>query len=164
MNIALLSGILIILQVAIVPAWAADDASIERLATCQDSWLDWQKNDPVQLKKFYDHFRSDFSRKENDPFWVPKTETSIAGLRVEQAFPESVGMGVGFSVTVHATFDEARRRVEKTLGRSLGKCETGDNMRSCELEIADKRTLTLMAEDNPKSTTTLVGCYYFYEK
>ena len=25
-------------------AWAAEDLSIERLATCQDSWLDWQKN------------------------------------------------------------------------------------------------------------------------
>ena len=37
-------------------------------------------------------------------------------------------------------------------------------MRSCELEIAEKRTLVLMAEDSAKATTTLVGCYYFYEK
>ncbi len=121
MNIAALSGILVILQVAIAPAWAADDVSIERMATCQDSWLDWEKNDPVQLKKFYDHFRSDFSRSASNPFWVPKTDKSFAGLRVEQVFPDSVGMGVGFSVLVDATFDEARRRVEKMLGRSLNK-------------------------------------------
>ena len=37
-------------------------------------------------------------------------------------------------------------------------------MRTCGLEIAEKRTLMLMAEDSPKATTTLVGCYYFYEK
>jgi hypothetical protein len=37
-------------------------------------------------------------------------------------------------------------------------------MRTCELQIGEKKTILLMAEDNPKSTTTLVGCYYFYEK
>jgi hypothetical protein len=37
-------------------------------------------------------------------------------------------------------------------------------MRTCGLEIAEKRTLMVMAEDGPKATTTLVGCYYFYEK
>jgi hypothetical protein len=116
------------------------------------------------LKKFFDHFQSDFSGNESDPFWNPKAAKSIVGLRIKQAFPESVGMGVGFSVTVDATFDEARRRLEKLLGKSLNKCETGDNMRSCGLEIADKRTVMLMAEDNPKSATTLIGCYYFYEK
>jgi hypothetical protein len=163
-NIASLSGIFIILQVVITPACAADDVSIERMATCRDSWLDWEKTDPGQLKNFYDHFRSDFSRSASDPFWVPKADKSIAGLRIEQAFPDSVGMGVGFSVTVRAGFDEVRRRVEKLLGRSLNKCETGENMRTCGLEIADKRTLMVMAEDNPKNSTTLLGCYYYYEK
>jgi hypothetical protein len=37
-------------------------------------------------------------------------------------------------------------------------------MRSCELQIAEKRTVMLMAEDDPKATSTLIGCYYFYEK
>ena len=36
-------------------------------------------------------------------------------------------------------------------------------MHSCELEIANQRTFTLMAEDATKNRT-LVGCYYFYEK
>ena len=162
MNIARTSGIA--LQLAMAPAWAAGDLGIERLATCQDSWLDWERSDPAQLKTVLDHIRSDFTEKESDPFWLPKTEKSVAGLRVEQLFPESVGMGVGFSVVVKATFDETRRHIEKTVGKALTKCETGDNMRMCEREIAEKRTLMLMAEDNPKSTSTLVGCYYYYEK
>ncbi len=37
-------------------------------------------------------------------------------------------------------------------------------MRTCGLEIGDKRTVMLMAEDNPKNATTLLGCYYYYEK
>jgi hypothetical protein len=36
-------------------------------------------------------------------------------------------------------------------------------MHSCALDIADKRSFTIMAMDNEKSRT-LVGCYYFYEK
>ena len=154
----------IVLDAAITPGWAADDAGIERMATCRDSWLDWNKSNPAQLKKFGDGFRADFSRSGNDPFFVPKKEKRIAGLRVTQAFPDSVGMGVGFSATVEATFDKARQVFEKSLGKKLGKCEMGDGMRSCELGIADKRTFMLMAEDNSKSTTTLVGCFYYYEK
>lgn len=164
MKIAQLAAILIILQVAVVPARAADDLSIERLATCQDSWLDWKQNDPVQLKKAGEQFRSDFSRSESDPFLVPKTSKLVAGLHVLQVFPESVGMGVGFSVVVDATFDATRRSLEKRLGKPLEKCEVSDNMRTCEREIGEKRTLMLMAQDNAKSTTTLLGCYYYYEK
>jgi hypothetical protein len=37
-------------------------------------------------------------------------------------------------------------------------------MRTCELEIGEKKTILLMAEDNVKSKTTLLGCYYFYAK
>jgi len=145
-------------------AWAAEDLSLERMATCQDSWLDWEKNEPAQLKTFGDQFRADFSQSENDPFFVPKTDTSIDGLRVLQVFPGSVGMGVGFSAVVDATFDNARRTFSKALGRSLEKCDVSDNMRTCELEIGEKRTFVLMAEDSAKSTTTLLGCYYYYEK
>ena len=154
----------ILLGAAIAPGRAADDTGIERMATCRDSWLDWSKSDPAQMKKFGDRFRADFSRKDNDAFLVPRKDTRIAGLRITQAFPDSVGMGVGFSLTVEAPFDKARQVFEKSLGKKLGKCETGDNMRSCELEIADKRTFMLMAEDSAKSTTTLVGCFYYYEK
>jgi hypothetical protein len=154
----------IFLQGIAVPVRAADDPTIERLATCRDSWRDMQKSDPAGLKKIGDHLNADFSPSGNDPFIVPKKNLSIAGLRVKQVFPNSVGMGVGFSVTVTGRFDETRKAIEKRLGKRLGHCETGDDMRMCELEIAKERTVTLMAEDSPKATETLVGCYYLYEK
>jgi hypothetical protein len=165
MSIASRAGILTILLVAVTPAQAADNLGIERLAICQDSWFDWKSSDPVRLKKFVDSLQSDFSRKERDPFFVPKTGQTVAGLPVAQVFPQSVGMGVGFSVVVNANFGKTRTSLEKKIGKSIKKCEPpSDNMRTCELEIGDKKTILLMAEDNAKSTTTLIGCYYFYEK
>jgi hypothetical protein len=155
---------LLALLFAVAPVSAAEDVGLTRMATCQDSWLDWQMKDPAQLKKFGDHLHAEFSEHGNDPFVVPKANVSIAGLRITQLFPNSVGMGVGLSATVDAPFDKARQVIEKASGKSLAKCETSDGMRSCELEIGEKRTLVLMAEDNAKATTTLVGCYYFYEK
>jgi hypothetical protein len=148
---------------ALAPACAAGDQSLERMATCQDSWFDWQSHDPARLKAFGDSFQAGFTKKDGEPFLVPKTSTSVAGLRVVQVFPDSIGMGVGFSVTVDAPFDVARKNVERIVGKPLGKCETGDSMRSCELDIADKRSVTVMAGD-PKGALTLIGCYYFYEK
>jgi hypothetical protein len=152
------------LLLTVAPARAADDLGVARMATCRDSWLDWQKSDPAKLQAFGVRFRSEFSRSESDPFFVPKSPLSIAGLRVTRAFPDSVGMGVGFSVFVEAPFDETRKAVEKTLGKPLEHCETSDNMRACELKISDMRTVMLMAEDNARSTSTLIGCYYYYEK
>ena len=70
-----------------------------------------------------------------------------------------------FSVIVNASFDQTRTSLERKLGKPIRKCEPpSDNMRTCELAIGEKKTIVLMAEDNPKSTTTLIGCYYFYEK
>ena len=162
MKIPIWVGILIGLAAA--PALAADDAGIERMATCRDSWFEWQKSDPTQLKALGAHMRSVLQAHGNDAFLVPTARMSIAGLRVLQVYPESVGMGVGFSVLVDATFADTKRSIEKSLGKPLAKCEESDDMRTCALEIADKRTVTLMAPDNQKGAGTLVGCYYFYEK
>jgi hypothetical protein len=82
-----------------------------------------------------------------------------------QVYPESVGMGVGFSVMVGANFEQTKKRLEQKIGKPLNKCEPpSDNMRTCELTIGPKKTLLLVAEDPPKTTTTLFGCYYFYAK
>ena len=166
MNIVSRAGLLSIFLAAVTPAQAADNPGIERLAVCQDSWFEWKSSDPAQLQKFIESFRSDFSQKKpTDAFVVPKSSQTVAGLPVAQVFPESVGMAVGFSVVVNANFDRTRSSLEKKLGRSIKKCEPpSDNMRTCELQIGDKKTILLMAEDNAKSTTTLFGCYYFYEK
>src|SRR5213592_1574121 len=101
MNISSRAGILTIFLAAATPAQAADNPMIERLATCQDSWLDWKSGDPARLQQFVASFQSDFSRKERDPFFVPKSSQTVAGLPVAQVFPQSVGMGVGFSVVVN---------------------------------------------------------------
>ena len=162
MKFAALAGAALLLVIA--PAWGADDVSLARLATCQESWLDLQKSDPAGLQAFGQRLHADFSQHGNDPFVVPRSRIEIAGLRVTQLFPNSVGMGVGFSVTVGAKFDETRRRVEKALGKPLVHCETSDGMRTCALQIAEKRTVMLIAEDNPKAASTLIGCYYYYEK
>jgi len=160
-----MAGILTIFLATVTPAWAADDLSIERLATCQDSWLDWKNSDPVQLRKFAESFQSNFLQKEKDPFFVPKSNQTVAGLRVAQVFPESIGMAVGFSVVVNANFDTTKTRLAKKIGKPFSKCEPpSDNMRTCELAIGEKKTILLMAEDNVKSTTTLFGCYYFYAR
>ncbi len=154
----------IVLQCAIAPARAGDDAVVTRLATCQDSWYDMQKSDPAQFKKIADHIRTGFTPHDNDPYSLPKADTSILGLHVTQVYPESIGMGVGFSVTVAAPFSEARAALEKAIGKRLLHCEASDGMNSCDLTLSEKRNITLMAEDDTKATQTLIGCYYFYEK
>src|SRR5438105_2625525 len=153
MNISVRAGILTAVLAAATPAQAADNPGIERLATCQDSWFDWKSSDPAQLQKFAASFQAGFSRKESDPFFVPKSSQTVAGLPLAQVFPDSVGMGVGFSVVVNANFDKTKTSLEKKLGKSFRNCEPpSDNMRTCELEIGEKKTILLMAEDNPKST------------
>ncbi len=146
------------------PVLAADDPALARMAACQDSWLDWQKSDPAKLKAFAEHFGAAFAPPGNDPYVVPKAAISVDGLNIAQAFPGSVGMGVGFSLTVDAGFDAAKQMLAHRIGKPLGHCETSDGMRSCELQIADQRTATVMASDDPKAAQTLIGCYYFYEK
>jgi len=165
MNISLWGGLLAVLLAVIGSAEAADNLTIERLAMCQDSWLDWKDGDPARIKTFSDSFQRDFLRKANDAFFVPKSSQTVAGLPVTQVYPESVGMGVGFSVMVGANFEQTKKRLEQKIGKPLNKCEPpSDNMRTCELTIGPKKTLLLVAEENPKSTTTLFGCYYFYAK
>jgi hypothetical protein len=146
------------------PASAADDTALTRMTLCQDSWLDWSKSDPARMTAFVGQVRAQFVPHGNDPYMLPKAKVSVAGLRVLQAFPQSVGMGVGFSLTVDAGFDDARKAVEKALGKTLSHCESSDGMKDCEFEVAPQRTITLMAEDTPKSRQTLVGCYYLYER
>ena len=146
------------------PAGAADDAGIARMALCQDSWLDWQKAGDPRLPALAAHFRAAYTQKEGDPYFTPKTPATVLGFRVLQLYPGSVGMGVGLSVVVDAPFDKARAGLEHALGKPLKKCEASDGMKTCELEIAQQRTITLMTQDDPKTKSTLLGCYYYYEK
>jgi len=139
------------------------DDMIERLATCQDSWRDW-KDDPVQSKKMADLFNSTFVNPGKDGSFTPKQKVLVVGLPVLQVYPESVGMGVGFSVVLDASFDDARAHAEKAIGKTLSQCENGDGMRTCGLEIAKERTITLLAGEHDTRKRALLGCFYVYEK
>ena len=162
MKLPIFAGALLL--IAAWPAFAADDDALTRMALCKDSWLDWKKSEPEKFAAFAAHIRSGFAPHGNDPYALPKSPVSVAGLKVLELYWESVGMGVGFSLTVEATFEDTRKRVEKALGKTLVHCETGEGMKTCELEIAPQRTVTLLAEDPPQSRRTLIGCYYLYEK
>jgi hypothetical protein len=146
-----------------MPALGADDPRVENLALCRDSWLDWKHTDPARLNSFSAFFRSAFTHNGNDALFVPRSAMAIGELKVTQVFPDSLGMGVGFSVLVDATFDVAKQALERELGAPLRQCETGEGMRTCELPIAAQRTVTLMSSDRPNDKSTLIGCYYFYE-
>ena len=164
MNYACLTGLWLTLLLGVAPAVGADDPRMEGLALCRDSWLDWKSADPAKLDRFAAFFRSAFTHNDNDPFFTPKSAMTVEGLKITQVYPESVGMGVGFSILVDATLDEAKRALEKKLGAPLRQCESGDGMRICTLPIAEQRTVTLMSGDPPNDKTTLIGCYYLYEK
>jgi hypothetical protein len=156
--------LLTLLLLGATPAWGADDPRVENLALCRDSWLDWKTADPAKLASASAYFRGALTHGDNDAFGVPNTPMAVAGLKVVKVFPGSVGMGVGFSVLVDETFDVTKEALEQRLGKPLRQCETGDGMRTCELSIAAQRTVMLMSGDRPSDGTTLVGCYYLYEK
>jgi hypothetical protein len=144
-------------------ACAADELDLERLALCQDSWLDW-KSDPARRAGMVDSLRAGYVQMRGDTFFVPKTPKTVLGLAVNQVFPQSIAMAVGFSVVVNARFEVAKSSLENKLGKPLQQCETSDGMKACELELAPQKSIVLMAEDRANSKSTLVGCAYYYEK
>jgi len=164
MKKSVFAGAMLTTLAIVIRAYAADDAALTRMTLCQDSWIDWTKKEPKTFEVFRTRFMGQFAHHDNNPYWLPKANVSVLGMHVAQAFPDSVGMGVGFSLTVDAPYDKARAAMEKALAKKLVHCGASDGMKSCELEVAPQRTITLMAEDNPKSRQTLIGCYYFYEK
>ena len=158
------AGLLLTLLLGVMSARGADDPRLENLALCRDSWLEWKTSDPAKLNSVAAHFRSAYTHTGNDAFATPNAPATIGPLKVTRIFPDSVGMGVGFSVQVDATFDVSRKAIEQILGKPLGQCESSDGMRTCGLPIAPQRTVVLMSGDPPGDRTTLVGCYYLYEK
>ena len=140
MKPSIAAGAVLALFVVAAPAHAADDAAITRMTLCQDSWFEWTKKEPKTFEAFRNRFMGQFAMpRENKPYWMPKTNVSVMGMHVAQAFPDSVGMGVGFSLTVDAPYDKARAALEKATGKKLQHCETSDGTHGCELEVAPRR-------------------------
>ena len=121
------------------------------------------EDDPAQTKKMAEVFNSTFDSPANDGSFAPKQKTQVVGLPVAQVYPESVGMGVGFSVVLAASFDEARAHVEKAVGKALGSCEHGDGMQTCGLDRqgTDDHLDGRRARHEEANAARL---YYFYAK
>jgi len=164
MKSAIHALLLALLGLALSPAHAAGELDIERLATCQDSWLDW-KNDPARGAKMGESLRANYVQKESDNgrYFAPKTPKTLLGFPLTQLYPDSIGMAVGFSAVVSGSFDATRRSVEKIAGKPLKDCESGEGMKTCQLELAPKKTILILGTGKGDKTT-LVGCAYYYEK
>ena len=156
----------VVFSLALLPvatSHAAAEPSLDSMATCRDSWLDW-KDDPTRGAKFTESLRANY-KEDRGGFLLPKAPRTLLGLPVARVYPESAGMAVGFTVLVNSGFEVARKAVEKSLGKPL-KCDPGhpgDEMFGCELELGPKKTVMVASEDK-SSKSTLIGCYYFYEK
>lgn len=144
------------------PTRAASEPTLERMVTCQESWLDWQDN-PARGRKFVDGLHADYREQEDGGYLVPNAQKTLFALPVSRVYLDSVGMGVGFSVLVNDGVDAAKKAVEKAIGRTL-TCEAdSDGVHACQAELGPKRTVTI-ASDTEGGKGVLIGCFYFYEK
>lgn len=135
---------------------------LQRLALCQDTWFDW-KDDARRMQSYSNYFETKFDGSASDGSFTPKSPTTAFGGRVSHVYPGSVGTGVGFSLTVNADHAQLRAGIEKQLGKAM-TCETGEGTRACELQLGPNKTVLLMTDQNGRAQSSLVGCYYYYEK
>lgn len=144
-------------------ARAAEEPNLLQLATCQQSWLDW-KQDPAKVETFRAQFKAGYMADGNDGSFVPRMPTSLHGQNVSRVFPQSVGIGVGYSVVVDAGFDATKRALVKQIGKPFEHCAKTEGVQMCEHTIGPKKTIILTEATLGKSPQTMVGCYYYYEK
>jgi hypothetical protein len=144
------------------PAHAAAELSLERLASCADSWLDW-KQDPVMAEQFRNYVFTRFEQEPRSPAWQPRRPVSVFGLPVVKAYPQSVGMALGFSLEVRGAPADVRRAMEKAIGRPL-QCERAEGAVSCEAKLADRRIALVVAADEGRAQPSLIGCFYYYQQ
>lgn len=140
-----------------------DQTQLLRLATCQDSWLEW-RNDEARIRRVAAMVHGGFEAQPRSPAYTPKRATTLLSHGVAELYPQSVGMAVGFSVALNAPFERVKADVERALGKPLANCDVSDGMKVCELKLAAKKTVMLMGNDKPGSVRTLMGCYYFYQQ
>jgi hypothetical protein len=162
-RVALIASSFFLSFLAFSSAQAAENKLLLQLATCEESWMDWGKSSP-KVDDFRKLFTEDFKRKDRDPGFTPLKPASILGFNITEAYPESVGMGVGFSVLVEAEYDKMKGSLEKQVGKTISACGKEGDSRSCEHKIGEKKTLVLFESGRGKSAKTLFGCYYFYAK
>ena len=144
------------------PVNEAEALRLTRLATCRDSWLGWQ-DDERGMTNYIGQFDADYTHGNDDATFLPKAPSRVLGFPLMKVYPQSVGLGIGFSVELAGTLAQVRTEVEKQLGKSL-ECDASDGMTSCGLELAPSKTVTLAADGNGTGKSSLLGCFYIYEK
>lgn len=169
MNVTSFAVILTAVLVALTPAQALDNPGVERLATCQDSWLDWKENDPAQLTRFAEAFRAQFTLQhqkmvggEDEEFFAPKSSQTVIGLPIAAVLPQNFGMAVGFFVVVGENFENTRKNLEKKIGKRFTEC--GSDGHQCSLKVGEKKTVELGPGKPENGPRTLFGCFYFLER
>lgn len=135
---------------------------LARLATCEESWYD-SRRDEARMGAFGQALRAQFRPEDRSPVWKPLAPVTWLGHEVLEITPQSVGMGLGFAVTLKAPSSAVRPAYEQRLGQAMERCESSDGLHSCERTLAPKRTAIMMAPLKKPEAGTLVGCYYFYE-
>jgi hypothetical protein len=144
------------------PGNTAEERRLKRMATCQDSWLTWQ-GDERQMAEFIKSFDADYTRSEQEPAFLPKGPSKVLGFPLIKVYPQSVGMGVGFSLQLAASLVQVRAHVEPLLGKPLD-CSVSDDMTYCAFVIDPTKTITLTADGNGMGKFSLLGCFYYYAK
>lgn len=147
------------------PAEAATELPplLQKLASCEDSWLDW-KRDETRMRAFGEVLMAHFRRDEKRRVWVPLRPLHYLGAEVSELTPQSVGMGLGFGVTLKAPMASLREGFEQAVGRKLGDCNSSDGLTSCGAELAQRKTAMMVSPTAKPQVGTLVGCYYYYEQ
>ncbi|MEO8012141.1 MAG: hypothetical protein ABI650_10890, partial [Dokdonella sp.] len=120
-----------------------DEHYLGQLATCQQSWFEW-KDDDARMKQYMNRFTARFVAIEDEPAYRPKAALLTLGFPVIKVYPQSVGMGIGFSLQLGGQPDAIRREVEQRTGHPL-ECSTEDGMTSCAAELGENKTLVLMS-------------------
>lgn len=138
-------------------------ALLQRLATCEDSWLDWRR-DQTRMSAFADALRAHFKPQDRSPVWVPLHPIRWLGAEVLEITPESIGMGLGFGITLKAPLPKLKAGFERAVGQPMKSCGQGDGMSTCESELAPKKTAMMAAPSSKPELGTLLGCYYYYQQ
>ncbi len=149
-----------LLLVPLVVAQPADDPMILKLATCQESFLDWK--DPIRQKRFLDKFDStaDYDIQQQGYYLIPRKPATLLGYKIVALSPRSLGQAPGFSVFVEGRFDAIKSTLEKQIGHTLDQCDASHGARSCSHKLDESRTVMLMGD----KAQTIFGCGYPYQK
>ena len=144
-------------------AQADEDKILLPLATCQESWMDWQKQSPEKGDLFVDTFQANYHKDEGQNFYIPIRPTSILGHEISGVSPNSIGLGAGFSVAVKADFEAVKSSLEQQMGKAFIQCDSSinENIKSCQYEINKGRTVALMSNTQDENKQSIFGCYYY---